>query len=187
MKTIAMMTLLLGTIAVGIAPAAEARADHERDRYEHARPGHGHDGRFERHGERLHARQVREIRTLAVRLERATDELQRDARRVVGRRDRGEAHALVAFARLETSADRFRRQTQGRDVLETRELRRDLRTVEDAFRHARRDVHALRRSRELHRDFRVVNALIDELGETLESRGRFAGWPFGHGERYARR
>ena len=71
MKTIAMMTLLLGTIAVGIAPAAEARDDHDSRRWQHARQDH--EDRGERHY-RLHARQVREIQTLTNRLERATDE-----------------------------------------------------------------------------------------------------------------
>jgi hypothetical protein len=187
MKTIATMALLLGTIAVGIAPAAEAHDAH-RDPHDakaewrtHQRHGHGHGPR----GAALHARQVREVRHLAFRLERATDELRRDARRAAGRVSHREAHALRAVARLEESADRFGRHASRRGPVAVRSLRGELRGVERAFDDALGQARRSVRSHELRADFRRVRHLLDELEEVFEPGRRFAYR--GHGLHVARR
>ena len=178
MKTIAMMTLLVGTIAVGVAPAAEARSDRSRDAaQEHIRDaGHRHGARdARRHAPPARTRRDSELRRLANRLERATDELRADARHAVGRVNRYEAQALRAIHRLEVAADRFSRRAQRRRALGTRELHRELRKVEAAFQTARSRADAFRRSGELRRDFRRVSRLIDELEESFEPRRHRAG------------
>ncbi|HKJ23475.1 MAG TPA: hypothetical protein VKB65_01540 [Myxococcota bacterium] len=187
MKTIATMALLLGTIAVGIAPAAEAHdardAGKATQREWNARTDHRQrDFRSPARGQ-LHARQVIEIRRLAGALERTTDELGRDARRAAGRVNRFEARAVWAVYRLEEAADRFERETGRRGPLEVRELRQELRRVNVAFSDARQGAHALRRSPELHRDFARVGDLLEQLDEAFEP-GRRVAWndgrfPFG--------
>jgi len=179
MKTIATMALLLGTIAVGIAPAAEAHDARDRGQ---ATPQEWNAHRNDRQPDfrssdrgQLHARQVIEIRRLAGALERTTDELGRDARRAAGRANRFEARAVQAVYRLEEAADRFEREADKHGPLEARELRQELRRVNVAFRDARVGAHALRRSPELHRDFARVGDLLEQLDEAFEP-GRRIAW-----------
>jgi len=199
MKTIATMALLLGTIAVGIAPAAEARegrtnrhdtqkkmewdgvkhsSPHARHLTPHARhlTPHARQVTMHKRQVKLHASQVKQVRRLAFQLERATDELRHDARNAARRVDRYEMRALRAIYRLETAADHFSRRVQRRGPQAVRELRHELRTVEAAFRNARSRAGAFHRTGELRRDFRRVNHLMVELDETLEPRRRVAGW-----------
>ena len=112
MKTIATMALLLGTIAVGIAPAAEAR-ESRAHRHDTHKEWHAHK---EWHGGKhftpfqLHARQVKQVRRLAYKLERATDELNLGVaeflKHVVGAVDDGERRRLDLVGSL---AARLRR------------------------------------------------------------------------------
>ncbi|MBW2312810.1 MAG: hypothetical protein JRH10_01365 [Deltaproteobacteria bacterium] len=191
MKTIATMALLMGTLAVGIAPAAEARED-RASKHETRNEWNG-GKRFAPHTVQLHARQVKEIRSLAVTLERATDELRRDARHAVGRVNRYEARALRAIYRLEAAADDFSRRAKRRGPKAVRELRHELRTVEAAFRNARDQARALHGSPELRKDFRRVNRVLAALDESFEPRRHVAwnqrgsrGWD-GRGFRTAQR
>jgi len=178
MKTIAMTALLLGTIAVGIAPAAEARERHHRgdcyERHDHDRYGHDRYERAE------HVRRVKAIRGLAFQLERATDELHEDARRAAGRRvNRGDARALRAIAELERATDRLARETRGRHGFAPRELRRELVHVERELREARVRSRALRPSRELHRDFGRVTRLVAAIGREIPGHRFVAETPWG--------
>jgi len=177
MKTIATMALLLGTaIAVGAAPAAEAREGRGHGRHDRGYgPAWHHPGV-------LHAHQVRAVRGLAHRLERATDELQRDARRAAFPVHRYEVPVLRAVHRLEIATDRFRRSTERRGPLHTHELRRELRAVEAAFHDARHGARALR-SREVRRDFVRVARLIEALEDTVEPR-RHLAWNDRFGRRW---
>lgn len=179
MKTITLATLLLGTIAIGTVPAAGAhdrdarRSDQDSSLF---RAGHDPRARSPR------ARQVREIRTLAFRLERAGDALWRHARRAAGRVDRSEARSLRAIRRLENATDRFRRVAQrrgpfagpGRKPFARRELRHGLYEVDAAFREARLRADALWSSNVLRRDLRRVDRLIGALDDRLSRRRRVA-------------
>lgn len=195
MKTIATMALLLGTIAVGVAPAAEAHEarsfgntaqrsfGNEAQRNWDSRGDHRPDF-HQAHDQRM-ARQTLEIRRLAAVLERATDELGRDARREAGRVNRFEARAVQAAYRLEEAADRFQREVGRHGRIEARDLHRQLREVNVAFRNAHESSRAFGRSPQLRRDFAHVGNVLDQLGDALEP-GRRVAWNDGrfHGGRH---
>jgi hypothetical protein len=174
MKTIATMALLLGTIAVGIAPAAEAHETRLHGNTAQRNWDRGNDHRPGFLPQAHERRRAGEIRRLAAVLERTTDELGRDARRAAGRVNRFEARAVQAVYRLEEAADRFQREVGRRGPLEARELHRELRAVNVAFRDAHRGSHALRHSPELRRDFARVGNVLDQLDDAFEPGHRVA-------------
>jgi hypothetical protein len=175
MKTTATMALLLGLFAAAAAPDADAR---------------GFEGRAlayrqERPDVRPWGMDHRKIRVLANRIERATDELQRDARRIAGRLDRREAHALRAIRKLERAADELSRELRGRHI--DRGLVRDLRVVARRFEVVLDRADALPRSRELRRDLLRVDRLIDALEHELAGgRPQRLAWR-DRGDHFARR
>jgi len=177
MKTIATMAVLLGAVAVGLAPAADA---HDRDARRADRGWNLVRTGSDSSTYPLRARRARAIRGLAFRLEHASDVLRRDARRAAGRVDRHEARALRAIHRLEGATDRFRREAQRRGPFSRRELRRELHGVAVAFRDVRSRAGASGSFGELRRDLGRVHRLIGDLDDLLVPPRRLAwghrGW-----------
>jgi hypothetical protein len=167
--------LVLGFFLVGAAPAA--RADHDERRASRDERGGFHDERDSlRSAHRGGAPRddARQVRALASELDRATDELVRDARRAAGRLDRRDVAPLRAVRQLERAADEFRREVARGRVLD-RDARRDFARVQRSYRQALYQLAAFRFARDLRSELRRVDRLLVALDQTLdEHHGRVA-------------
>ncbi|NNL66762.1 MAG: hypothetical protein HKP30_10995, partial [Myxococcales bacterium] len=103
---------------------------------------------------------------------RATDELRADAREVAGHVNRREVRTLRAIDRLERAADELRRAVT-RHGLAQRGFGQDFRRVKANFRMAVWSLDTLPRDRELRRDIRRVDRLIDRIQHEVDEQ-RFA-------------
>lgn len=183
MRTMTTMALVLGLFAIGAAPAAQADDDRfdRRDRFER----NDRSDRYERHAAYGKHGRSNDLKQLTRQLERATDELRADARKVAGRVDRREARTLRAIYRLERASDDLRHAVT-RHGETKRGFHRDFRQVKANFRMAARSLDALPRDRELRRDIRRVDRLIDRIQYELDEQ-RFASRRWQRGEWFARR
>jgi len=179
MRTMATTALLLGFFLVGAVPAAQADHD-ERGSF---RSVNTHRTAFPNRGGAFRD-DAREVRALAFELERATDELVRDARRAAGRIDRRDAAALRAIRGLEVAADEFRREVARGRVFD-RDAQRDFAQLQRSYRQASHRVDAFGFARELRHDLRRVERLIVALDRALDERHGRVAWQAGHPARVA--